>query len=73
MTTYSTETEAEGREAAKVAEIALDAAIEAVETYQQWNGVCDAPCRITLHVDNGTDADREVSGPYGDVRFKWGR
>lgn len=59
MTNYSTETEAESYEAADLARIALQAAIDAVDAYQARNGVCDAPFRCTLHVDNGNEADRE--------------
>lgn len=63
MTKYDTETEAESYEAAHLARIALDAAMEAVDHYQRRHGVCDAPFRCTLHVGNGGEADREVSGP----------
>lgn len=63
MTNYSTNTESESYEAADLARIALQAAIDAVEDYQARNGVCDAPFRCVLHVDNGNEADREVSGP----------
>lgn len=59
MTNYATETEAESYESADLARIALQAAIEAVEKWQDRHGPCDAPLRVTLHVDNGNEADRE--------------
>lgn len=68
MTTYSTESEAEGYAATELARIALQAAIDAVDAYQARHGIVDAPFRVTLHCDGGDEADRESSEPNDALR-----
>lgn len=52
MTNVKTEVEAESFEAHDLAGIAIAAATEAIDSYQKEYGLCEAPFRVVLSVDN---------------------